>query len=125
MLDATFDLTQMALIPLNSEPHVESPLRIPVLTCLHYNSMAITPCVYSHAGLSSPESGLVRPGSILSSSILESSYMGSSTYLVYGGGASTDMSNPTTKPAGAKKLEKVTLQYIASSGQGLLAPFGA
>jgi hypothetical protein len=39
--------------------------------------------------------------------------MGSSTYLVYGGGASTDMSNPTTKPAGAKKLEKVTLQYIA------------
>ncbi|KAG2079873.1 uncharacterized protein F5147DRAFT_661612, partial [Suillus discolor] len=76
--------------------------------------IATTSRTYSHAVPSSSESGLVGPGSILGSSILESSYMGSSAYPEHGGDASTDASSPITKPTRAKKAEKVMLQYINS-----------
>ncbi|KAG1896092.1 uncharacterized protein F5891DRAFT_983785 [Suillus fuscotomentosus] len=93
MSNAMFDLTQTALIPLNSAPLLKSSL---------------------HAAPSSSESGLVGPGSILGSSILESSYMGSSAYPAYGGDTSTDVSSPITKQTSAKKPKKVMLQYINS-----------
>jgi len=113
MSDATFDLTQTDLIPLNLAPRSDSFVRIPAPNRLCYNPIATTSRPYSHAAPSS-ESGLARPSSILGSSILDSSYMGSSAYPAYGGDASTDASNPTTKPLSAKKPEKVTLQYITS-----------
>jgi len=113
MSDAMFDLTQTALIPLNLAPCSDSFVQIPTPNHLCYNPIATTSRPYSHAAPSS-ESGLTRLSSILGSSILDSSYIGSSAYLAYGGDASTDASNPTTKPLSAKKSKKVTLQYITS-----------
>ncbi|KAG1816431.1 uncharacterized protein BJ212DRAFT_1299703 [Suillus subaureus] len=90
-------------------------LEVPIYVAEGWVTMAIiTTSTAVHAVPSSPESGLVGPGSILSSSILESSYMGTSAYWVYGGDTSTDASNPTRKTTSIKKPKKVMLQYIAS-----------
>ncbi|KAG2051224.1 hypothetical protein BDR06DRAFT_973938 [Suillus hirtellus] len=114
MSNAIFDLTQTALIPLNSVLLLESSLQIPASNRFRYNPIATTSHMCSHAAPSSSESGLVGPGSILGSSILESSNMGSSAYPAYGVNTSTDMSSPVTKQTSAKKPKKVMLQYINS-----------
>ncbi|KAG2135618.1 hypothetical protein BD769DRAFT_1385500 [Suillus cothurnatus] len=124
MSDVTFDLTQtvtMSFIPFNSvmnqpDSVTELSVRSPTINCLRYHPTTVTSRAHSSTTNSS-ESGLVGTGSIVGSSILETSYMGSSTYPACGGNTNANTSNNTPGFTGAQcsstqKNKKLTLQRI-------------
>jgi hypothetical protein len=121
MSDVTFDLTQMSFIPFNSvmnQPDLVTELSVqsPTINRLRYHPTTVTSRMHSSTANSS-ESGLVGTGSIVGSSILETSYMGSSTYPACGGDTNANTSNNTPGSTGAQcssmqKNEKLTLQCI-------------
>ncbi|KAG1897347.1 uncharacterized protein F5891DRAFT_1192056 [Suillus fuscotomentosus] len=107
MPDIVFDLTQTPFIP--QDPGMVAPrsscelsVRSPAVNRLCYNPIAVTSRAHSFTADSS-ESGLVASSSIIGSSIVETSYMGSSPYPASGGDAKA-------KSTGAK--HKLTLTNI-------------
>ncbi|KAG2043241.1 hypothetical protein BDR03DRAFT_1005319 [Suillus americanus] len=119
MSDVTFDLTQTSFIPFNSvmnqpDSVAELSVRSPTINRLHYHPTTITSRAHT---ADSSESGLVGTSSIVGSSILETSYMGSSAYPACGGDTNANTSNNTPGSTGAQcsstqKNEKLTLQRI-------------
>ncbi|KAG1853258.1 hypothetical protein C8R48DRAFT_675920 [Suillus tomentosus] len=96
-LDLTFGLTQ-PFIPLNT-------------------AMVDPRSILESSTADSSESGLVGPSSIFGSSILETSYIGSSAYPARGGDTDANISKNLTGSTGTKrrttqKTDKPTLSYI-------------
>ncbi|KAG1841498.1 hypothetical protein C8R48DRAFT_781402 [Suillus tomentosus] len=107
MPDIAFDLTQTPFLP--QDPGMVAPrsscelsVRSPTVNRLRYNPIAVSSRAHSFTADSS-ESGLVASSSIIGSSIVETSYMGSSPYPASGGDAKA-------KSTGAKR--KLTLTNI-------------
>jgi hypothetical protein len=104
--DLTFDLTQ-ALIPLNSavfEPRsiLEPSARSPTVNRLRYNPITVASRAHSSTADSS-----VGPGSIVGSSILETSYIGSSATPARGGNNNAKVSETTNK----RTLKSIMTRY--------------